>query len=159
MDLWFNGSQCVPTQLFPRLKPLVSGRFMTDLACRGLVAVARSSGGRSWRRGTGCWGGKPGSSRRACSPAGTRQDKYSLHEKVLPHLQAELHICDHSPHPRCWSGYVGTRGGLERSWPGSAAVARWSCAAAGSAAAAAWRSETQDMHRVCMWQTDTVHAV
>lgn len=51
---------------------------MTDLACRGLVAVAGSSGGQRWQEGPGCWGGKPGSSHRACSPAGTRQDIYTL---------------------------------------------------------------------------------
>lgn len=51
---------------------------MTDPVCRGSVAVAESSGGLKW--GAGCWGGKPESSHRACSPAGTRHDKYTLHK-------------------------------------------------------------------------------
>lgn len=57
----------------------LSASFRTDLACTGSAAAAKSSGGRRRPGGAGCWDGKPGSSRRACSPAGTRQDKCTLH--------------------------------------------------------------------------------
>lgn len=70
MYLWFDGSQCVPIRLFYGL--------MTDLACRGLAAEAMSSGVQRWPGVAGCWGGKPGSSRRACSPARTSQDTHTL---------------------------------------------------------------------------------
>lgn len=48
------------------------------LVCTGLAAVATSSVVQRLLGGLECWGGKQGSSRRACSPAETRQDKNIL---------------------------------------------------------------------------------
>lgn len=54
----------------------------TDQACRGLVAEAGSFEVQRSRAAAGCSGGRPGSSRRACSPAGTMNDK--THFSVSP---------------------------------------------------------------------------
>lgn len=48
------------------------------LVCTGLAAVAASSAVQRLLGGLECWGGKQGSSRRACSPAEARQDKNIL---------------------------------------------------------------------------------
>lgn len=71
----------------------LSAIFVTYLACTGSAAAAESSGGQRWPGGAGCWDGKPGSSRRACSPAGTRQDKCTLHTSSLPHLAETQTFC------------------------------------------------------------------
>lgn len=129
----------------------LSAGLMTDLACRGLAAVAMSSGVQRWPGGAGCWGGKPGSSRRACSPARTTQDKYTLSSCLICLYRRFLiwnenfsfAIIIRAAGVVCMWRHAR---GLEGSWPGSAAEAGWSCAAAVSAAAAAWRSETQERH-------------
>lgn len=48
------------------------------LVCTGLAAVATSSVVQRLLGGLECWGGKQGSSRRACSPAETRHNKNIL---------------------------------------------------------------------------------
>lgn len=63
----------------------------TDLACRGSVAVALSAGGQRWLAAVGCWGERQESSRRACSPAGTRQDRFPL---PTGRLLCIAHLCD-----------------------------------------------------------------
>lgn len=84
------------------MKSYNSTGVMTDLACRGLVAVVGSSGGQRWRTGAGCWGGKPGSSRRACSPARTRQDKYTLQSGSFSLVCLKFVICSENIIVSCW---------------------------------------------------------
>lgn len=88
---------------------------------------------------------------------GQKQYKHTLQRSscliCLKHRFLQWELCSNAIAAGCG---VWRRKGLERRWPGSAAEAGWSCAAAGSAAAAVWRSETKNMH-VCMRKLKNVH--
>lgn len=53
---------------------MISMHQCFHLVCRGWAAVAVSSAVQRLLGGVACWGGRQGSSRRACSPAETTQD-------------------------------------------------------------------------------------